>query len=150
GDTHDLPSQVCAISAILAAFNPATVGAFCWDSLPIVRLVMSALVTSDFSSPSTPENDAFEEEERNRIEAIAAVDDRFSDIRSFAIVDPHLATRPLPSDFLEFLVQLDGESKLGDKLRRSSNPNFFENVINSQSYVQSARWLSGLINGDPE
>ncbi|XP_059480068.1 integrator complex subunit 1 [Neocloeon triangulifer] len=157
--------KVWCLLVVIAAFNPATVGATAWEKYATLRAFMEMCITNHFRFPPPTmallEEDAAKEaqtaaHERTQIlefeTHLAAASTKATITEHTSLLLPQLtsfdpigpARRP-PAAVLASLQALNNQLHLGHRLCRSRNPDFLLDVIQRQGTSQAMPWLADLV-----
>lgn len=137
--------RAAALVAILAAFNPTTLGKYLWREVPALQRVMHVLMVGAEAEPERARDLVPADSERGEIAAlVAAVSAAFREApdvvaRHFAtqwmlfFTPPRPLARPLPADFLARLNDLNAQYRLGFRLCLCRSPDYLLELVGSRT-----------------
>jgi hypothetical protein len=139
-----LYAQAWRVMLLLAAANPATIGAVGWREYPTLRTLMEMAVTGEFEQHDlTGLALPLTEEEAT---LLPGPDVLFVDTSKCVALASKGPTRLLAPDFLASIAALCRAHKVGLALCRSRDPDYLVELISLRGHAASVSWLTPLVS----
>lgn len=142
---------------MMSAHNPSTIGAYCWKTFPVMKMLMEMCITNQFAD-ARPCNDelqllALERPQILEFEMhLAAATSKIVIneqtsllLPQVVLMNPYGVPRRIQPHHLEQCQMLNNTLKLGHLLCRSRNPDLLLDIIQRQGSSQSMPWLADLV-----
>jgi hypothetical protein len=153
--------DVIAIVILIAAFNPATVGAFCWPN-PFLKAIIRLVITRSWGTLDNPTLVAREKEfkvqERQYIlnyendvqsqYSGETVTEANSQLLSQLIVSPIVSGFRLPpTSFIKKLMSMEQDYSLAAKFCACRNPDYLVEIISTEGGEENiSSWLGQVVS----